>query len=121
LLEVLLCYHVFGIYYHIRNLIRYILLCKLFYRCANLQFLNGKLKFCKAWMKHKLVCDVYYRNMLQTCWFKNESISIRIGNVTQFFLLFFLLWQNMDRLHRGLATSWIAERLWRTLLHADSS
>jgi hypothetical protein len=73
---------VFGTYYHIRNLIHYILLCKLFYRCANLQFLNVKLKFFKPWMKHKLVCEVCCGNMLQTCWFKNDTISVRIGNVT---------------------------------------
>jgi hypothetical protein len=82
-LKFLLCYLiVFGTYCHIRNLIHCILHCKLFYRCGNLQFLNVKLKFCKPWMKHKLVCDVCGRNMLQTCWFKDNSINVRIGNVT---------------------------------------
>ena len=36
-------------------------------------------------MKHKLVCEVYCRNMLQTCLFKYDSISIRICYITQFF------------------------------------
>ena len=82
-LKFLLCYHiVFETYCHIGSLVHYILLSKLFYRCANLQFLNGKLKFCKPSMKHNLVCDVYDRNMLKTCWFNNDIISIGIGNVT---------------------------------------
>ena len=83
-LKFLLTYHiVFGTYCHIRNLLYYIFLCKLSYRCSNLQFLNVKLKFCKYGMKRKLVCEVYCRNKLRTCSFKNDSISIVwIGKVT---------------------------------------
>jgi hypothetical protein len=82
-LKFLLSYHiVFGTFCHIRNLIHYILLCKLFYKCVNLQCLNVKFKFCKPWMKHKLVCEVCGRNMLQTCRFKDNSISVSFGNVT---------------------------------------
>jgi hypothetical protein len=48
-----------------RNLIHYILLCELFYRCADLQLVNVKLEFSKPTMKHKPVCVLYCTDMLQ--------------------------------------------------------
>ena len=69
-LKFLLCCHtVFGTPFLIRDLIRYIFLFKLSHKCANLHLVNVKLIFCKPWMKHKLVFEVYHRNILLTCWF----------------------------------------------------
>jgi hypothetical protein len=61
-LKCLFGYHiVLGTYCHIRNLVHYILLCKLFNRCADLQLVNVKLQFGKPIMNNKPVCTVMYR------------------------------------------------------------